>query len=210
MTNTISQRVIIIEDNIELNNILGEYIKTDDSLILAASYFNCENAIKNLAEDKPAIVLMDIDLPGMNGIEGTKKIKAQRPKTEVLIITVFENSQTVFEALSAGASGYLTKNVSKNDLLSSIAECLGGGAPMSMKIAKMIVDSFKKNTQSPLTERETEVLAGLSSGKSYQSVANMLSISKDTVKYHIKNIYIKLQVDNKQDAIEIANKERFI
>ena len=79
-----------------------------------------------------------------------------------------------------------------------------------MKIAKMIVDSFKKNTQSPLTERETEVLAGLSSGKSYQSVANMLSISKDTVKYHIKNIYIKLQVDNKQDAIEIANKERFI
>lgn len=194
----------------ELNAVLCEYIKTDDNLLLTGSYSNCEQAIKNLSEDKPKIVLMDIDLPGINGVEGTRLIKQNNPQTEVIIITVFENSETVFSALSAGASGYLTKNLSQGDLLSSIAECLEGGAPMSMKIAKMIVNSFKKNAQSPLTERETEVLAGLSSGKSYNSVADLLNISKDTVKYHIKNIYIKLQVDNKEAAIEIANKQKFI
>lgn len=203
-------RVIIIEDNLEVNAVLSEYIKMNDSLSLAASYTNCEDALKNLAEDKPKIILMDIDLPGINGVEGTRKIKQKRPSSEVIIITVFENSETVFSALRAGASGYLTKNVTSEDLLSSIDECLTGGAPMSMKIAKMVVGSFNKNTQSPLTERETEILSGLSSGKSYNSVALLLNISKDTVKYHIKNIYIKLQVDNKEDAIEIANKEKFI
>jgi DNA-binding NarL/FixJ family response regulator len=203
-------RVIIIEDNLEVNAVLSEYIKMNDSLSLAASYSNCEDALKNLAEDKPKIILMDIDLPGINGVEGTRKIKQKRPSSEVIIITVFENSETVFSALRAGASGYLTKNVTSEDLLSSIDECLTGGAPMSMKIAKMVVGSFNKNTQSPLTERETEILSGLSSGKSYNSVALLLNISKDTVKYHIKNIYIKLQVDNKEDAIEIANKEKFI
>lgn len=203
-------RVIIIEDNLEVNAVLSEYIKMNDSLSLAASYSNCEDALKNLAEDKPKIILMDIDLPGINGVEGTRKIKQKRPSSEVIIITVFENSETVFSALRAGASGYLTKNVTSEDLLSSIDECLTGGAPMSMKIAKMVVGSFNKNTKSPLTDRETEILSGLSSGKSYNSVALLLNISKDTVKYHIKNIYIKLQVDNKEDAIEIANKEKFI
>ncbi len=203
-------RVIIIEDNLEVNSVLSEYIKINDSLSLAASYSNCEDALKNLGEDKPNIVLMDIDLPGINGVEGTKRIKQKRPSAEVIIITVFENSETVFSALRAGAAGYLTKNVTSDDLLSSIEECLKGGAPMSMKIAKMVVGSFNKNNQSPLTQRETDVLAGLSSGKSYNSTAQLLNISKDTVKYHIKNIYIKLQVDNKEDAIEIANKEKFI
>ena len=202
--------VVIIEDNLEVKNILSEYIKSSPKLFLAGAYTNCEEAIANLKEDNPRVVLMDIDLPGINGIEGTKKIKMLLPKVDVIIITVFENSENVFAALCAGAAGYLTKNIKREELLSSIAECLVGGAPMSMKIAKMVVSSFKKNSQSPLTERETEILTHLSMGKSYNSIADLLFISKDTVKYHIKNIYIKLQVDNKEEAIEKASREKFI
>lgn len=205
-----TNNVIIVEDNIEVKNILCEYIKSSDNLFLAGAYDNCIDAIKNLKTDNPRVVLMDIDLPGMNGIEGTKKIKQLSPKTDVIIITVFENSENVFAALCAGASGYLTKNIKCEELLSSIDECLKGGAPMSMKIAKMVVGSFKKNTNTPLTERETEILSHLSFGKSYNSIADLLFISKDTVKYHIKNIYIKLQVDNKEAAIEMANKQKLI
>ena len=202
--------VIIVEDNPEVKDILCEYVKSSDNLFLAGAYTNCEDAIRNIKEDKPNLVLMDIELPGISGIEGTKKIKTIFPKTEVIIITVFENSEYVFAALCAGASGYLTKNIKRDELLSSIDECLGGGAPMSMKIAKMVIGSFKKSTQSPLSERETEVLTLLSSGKSYNSIGDLLFISKDTVKYHIKNIYLKLQVDNRAEAIEKASRERFI
>jgi DNA-binding NarL/FixJ family response regulator len=204
------QGIVVIEDNVELNNVLCEYVKNYEHFFLAGSYINCEDAIENINTTKPRIVLMDIDLPGINGIEGTKKIKQQHPNADVIIITVFENSETVFSALCAGASGYLTKTIDQQDLLASIKECLAGGAPMSMKIAKMVVSSFNKNTKSPLTERETEVLTQLSNGKSYNSIAVVLNISKDTVKYHIKNIYIKLQVSNKEDAIEVANKKKFI
>ncbi len=203
-------RVIIIEDNKELSAVLADYISNNENFRLLNSYSNCEDAIASLSEDKPKIVLMDIDLPGMNGIEGTKKIKQLLPSAEVIIITVFENSETVFAALCAGAAGYLTKTVDKDELIASIHECLLGGAPMSMKIARMVVGSFKKNTKTPLTERETEVLSHLSNGKSYNSIALLLHISKDTVKYHIKNIYIKLQVDNKEAAIEFANQNKLI
>lgn len=202
--------ITVIEDNPEVKNILSEYIKSSPSLFLAGTYTSCEEAIKNLKEDKPRIVLMDIDLPGMNGIEGTKKIKSLSPGTDVIIITVFENSEHVFAALCAGASGYLTKNIKSDELLPSIEECLNGGAPMSMKIAKMVVGSFQRSSKSPLTERETEVLSFLSNGKSYNTIAGLLNISKDTVKYHIKNIYIKLQVDNREDAINVASKQKFI
>ena len=210
MSLSATYNIVIVEDNKEVKDILCEYVKSNPALYLAGAYGNCEDAIKNLGEDKPRIVLMDIDLPGINGIEGTKKIKTFFPKTDVIIITVFENSESVFSALCAGASGYLTKNIKCDELLSSIDECLTGGAPMSMKIAKMVVSSFKKSTQSPLTERETEILTNLSFGKSYNSIAELLFISKDTVKFHIKNIYIKLQVDNKEEAIEKANREKFI
>ena len=205
-----SNRMVIVEDNVEVRDMLCEYIKSIDQLSLTAAYNNCEDAIKNIEEDRPRLVLMDIGLPGINGIEGTSKIKKLYPKTDVIIVTVFENSESVFSALCAGASGYLTKNITRNELSSSIDECLNGGAPMSMKIAKMVVNSFKRNTKSPLTERETEVLENLAKGKSYNSIADILFISKDTVKYHIKNIYMKLQVSSKEDAIASAQRQKFI
>lgn len=202
--------VVIVEDNPEVVDILCEYVNSAENLILAGAYNNCEQALSNLSNDAPDVVLMDIELPGINGIEGTKKIKTILPKCEVVIITVFENSEYVFSALCAGASGYLTKNIKREELLSSINESLNGGAPMSMKIAKMVIGSFQKSNQSPLSERETQVLTQLSFGKSYSSIAEQLFISKDTVKFHIKNIYLKLQVDNKAEAIEKASREKLI
>lgn len=204
------QRIIIIEDNVLISEAFSLLLSLRDNFTVVNTYTNCEDAIENLEQDKPTIVLMDVDLPGMSGIEGTKIIKKKKPDADILIITVFENGKTVFDALCAGASGYLTKNSDQDKLLSAIDEVLEGGAPMSSKIARMVVQSFQKNNNSPLTDRETEILTRISEGKSQTLIAEQLYISKETVKYHIKNIYIKLQVNNKADAIKKGTDEKFI
>jgi DNA-binding NarL/FixJ family response regulator len=153
---------------------------------------------------------MDLDLPGMHGIEGIQRIKKTHPDINIIVLTVHEDSDMVFEALCAGASGYITKNANHSRLLDAIDEVQTGGAPMSGKIAKMVVDSFQKNQNSPLTSRETEVLEQLAKGKSYSIIADELFIHKETVKSHIKNIYFKLQVNSKAEALEIARKNKLI
>lgn len=203
-------RITVVEDNEQIRDAFSMLLNFRDSFEVVNSYSNCEDALEALYEDKPDVVLMDIDLPGMSGIEGTRKIKKILPEAHIIIITVFENGKTVFDALCAGASGYLTKSSDKEKLLGAIDEVIGGGAPMSTKIARMVVQSFQKNMDSPLTERETEILSQISEGKSYTTIADTLFISKETVKYHIKNIYIKLQVNNKADALKRANEDRLI
>lgn len=183
-------------------------IDQKDNYILVNCYGSSEEALENLHADQPDIVLMDVDLPGIDGIECTKRLKKIFPQTEVIMITVFENSKTVFDALCAGATGYLSKNTSSEKLLNAIDEVIQGGAPMSTHIAKMVVKSFHLNQNSPLTSRETEILSQLSSGKSYGDIADFLQVSKDTVKFHIKNIYVKLQVNNKAEALDKANKDK--
>ena len=205
-----TKRIVIIEDNIQISEAFTLLLGVRDDFNVIQSYTNCENAIDKIKSDKPDIILMDIDLPGMSGIEGTKHIKRIYPKVDILIITVFENGKTVFDALCAGASGYLTKNSDQHRLLTAIDEVISGGAPMSSKIARLVVQSFQKNNNSPLTERETEILSQISEGKSQTLIAEQLFISRETVKYHIKNIYIKLQVNNKADAIKKGTDERLI
>ena len=204
------QKIVIIEDNKDVRDGFAFLINTSDLYIVVGDYSNAETALENLAADAPSVILMDIDLPGMNGIEATRRAKQLLPHVNIIIITVFENSSRVYDALCAGATGYLTKNTNQIGLLNAIDEVMNGGAPMTANIARMIVDSFHRNTQSPLSERETEVLAKLSEGKSYKSIADQLDIGLTTVKFHIKNIYIKLQVNNKEDAISLAKKERYI
>lgn len=204
------KRIVIVEDNQQIREAFASLLAFRDDFLVVGQYENCEDALSDLQEDHPDIVLMDVDLPGMSGIEGTKRINKEFPKANVIIITVFENGKTVFDALCAGASGYLTKNSDKDKLLSAIDEVLSGGAPMSSKIARMVVSSFQKNTNSPLTERETEILAQIAEGKSYTTIGDNLFISKETVKFHIKNIYLKLQVNNKADALKKANEDRLI
>ncbi|MFM7024163.1 MAG: response regulator [Flavobacteriales bacterium] len=203
-------RIVIIEDNPEIREAFSLLIAMNDNFTVGGSYESCEEALENLKQDKPDIVLMDIDLPGMSGIQGTQQIKKLYPKISILIITVFENSKTVFDALCAGATGYLTKSSDKEKLMTALDEVVKGGAPMSTHIAKMVVQSFQKNMNSPLTERETEILSLLAAGKSYNNIGDTLFISKDTVKFHLKNIYIKLQVNNRSEAIERANKDKLI
>ncbi|HTF82253.1 MAG TPA: response regulator transcription factor, partial [Cytophagales bacterium] len=175
------KRVVIVEDNKGLRDGFELLINASGKHQVVNTHESAERALEALELDKPEIVLMDVNLPGINGIKCTHEIKKLRPKTEILIITVFENSTLVFDALCAGASGYLTKNSSPVEILSAIDSAAMGGAPMSQHIARMVVDSFKKNSKTPLTVRETDILTLLSNGKSYATIADNLNISKETV-----------------------------
>lgn len=202
--------IIIIEDNDVVREGFALLISSVSQHRVVNTYVCCEDAIKNLHYDHPNIILMDLELPGMHGVEGIRRIKKLLPDINILVISVHTNSELVFQALCAGASGYITKNAGHSKILDAITEVKKGGAPMSTQIARMVVQSFQKNTDSPLTSRETEVLELLAKGKSYSAIANDLFVHKETIKSHIKNIYGKLQVNSKADAIEKAIKQRLI
>jgi DNA-binding NarL/FixJ family response regulator len=207
---TQNKRIVIIEDNDVVRDGFKLLISSLSDHLVVNSFESCEEALKHIDKDKPNIILMDIELPGMSGIDGTRLIKKSYPDIDILVITVHDDSDLVFQALVAGASGYITKNAPHNKILDAINEISHGGAPMSSKIARMVVESFQRNQNSPLSPRETEVLELLSEGKSYSVIADELFIHKETVKSHIKNIYYKLQVNSKAAAIEIARKNKLI
>lgn len=204
------KRIVIVEDNLIVQGGFSMLVGSVENYQVVNTYTNCEDAIKNLKTDSPHVILMDIELPGMNGIEGITRIKKLKSDVMILVISVHENSDLVFDALCAGAMGYLTKSSSFVKILSAIEDVLEGGAPMSSHIAKMVVSSFQKSQNSPLSGRETEVLTLLAKGKSYSVVADELFVHKETIKSHIKNIYHKLHVNSKADAIEIARSNKYI
>lgn len=205
------KKIVIIEDNVEVSSGLQFLINFSEVYQVVGTFESCEKALAALPELLPDIILMDVDLPGMNGIEGTKVVKSRYPNMEILIVTVFENSDRVFDALCAGASGYITKNSGTKLMIEAIDEMVKGGAPMSANIARMVVNSFNKNSKpNILTAREQEILQLLSKGKSYKSISNALEIGLTTVKFHLKNIYIKMQVSNKEDAIDKALKNNWV
>lgn len=205
-----AKRIILVEDDNIIRNAFVTLIQQSGDYTVVNAYSNAEAAIKNAKDDAADICLMDIELPGMNGIEAIPKMKALSPNTQVVVVTVYENDELVFKALCEGASGYLTKNMPPQKLIDSLKELENGGAPMSTNIARMVVSSFHRNRQSPLTARELEVLELLSSGKSYSTIADQLFVDKETVKSHIKNIYLKLEVHSKAEAIEKAKKSKYI
>jgi len=159
----------------------------------------------------PDAVLMDIDLPGKSGIEGVKVLKERFPETEFIMLTISEETSHVFDSLCAGAGGYLKKNTPPSKILDAIKEVRSGGSPMSMEIARLVVESFRTQKKGyDLTEREREILQKLCKGHSYKMIAANLYIDINTVKYHIKNIYKKLQVNSKGEAISKSLKENLI
>lgn len=208
--NYFRSRIVIVEDNDVVRDGFALIINSISNYYVVNSYDNAEDSIKYLKKDKPDVILMDLELPGMSGIEAITAIKKLNPSIEILVNTIYENSELVFQALCAGATGYITKNTNHTELLSAIRETIQGGAPMTSNIAKMVVKSFQKNPNSPISARETEVLELLAQGKSYSMIARDLFITKETAKSHIKNIYAKLQVNSKSEAIAKATRDKLI
>lgn len=204
------KRVLIVEDDAEIRNSFVLIVNSSEKFGVVNAYGSCEEAIKHLGADKPDYVLMDIELPGMNGIQGTRIIKDKSPNSEIIMVTVYEDNELVFEAMKAGATGYITKSANHLELLSALEEISKGGAPMSSKIARLVIDNFHINPNSPLTKRETEILTLISEGKTYTQISEELFISKETSKTHIKNIYSKLQVNSKSQALAKAAQEKLI
>lgn len=204
--------VAIVEDVKDIREGIAFMVNQAEDCFISGTYPNAEDAVKALIKDPPDVILMDIVLPGMSGIDCVRLIKEKVPSVDVLMLTVHSDDQSVFQSLQAGACGYLTKNISPEKLLTAIREAFGGGAPMTSNIARLVVNSFNKlRKPSPdLTKREKEVLEQLCQGKSYKMIADALFISEDTVRHHLKNIYRKLQVNSKSEAVIRALKDRLV
>jgi DNA-binding NarL/FixJ family response regulator len=210
MSRDLDIRVCLIEDDETIREGYTYLIGNTPGYKVVSSYPSFEEAAKRIVHDDPDVLLLDIELPGLSGIEALPKLKKLIPETYILMLTVYENEQQIFRALGNGASGYLTKNTPHERIISAIHEVMEGGGPMSAHIARMVISSFKRNEQSPLTRRETEILEEIATGKSRKRIAEELFIDLETVKSHIKNIYHKLDVHSKADAIKAAKDNKFI
>lgn len=196
----------IVEDIAEVRESVEQLIKDSDDFLLIASYTNAESAEEGLPVIQPDLVIMDINLPGMSGIDCIRKVKDQCPATQFLMYTIFEDDEKVFDALEAGAHGYLLKKTPREKILQALKELHEGGAPMSTHIARKVIVSFEKNRLSipegsPITPKEKEILELLSKGFLYKEIADKLQISINTVKQHIHKVYEKLHVTNRTEAI---------
>lgn len=197
-------RVAIVEDEDEIRESLAIIIDGAKGFTCAGAYSDCETALRRLEDDLPDVVLLDIKFrPGkMSGIEGARKLKALLPELDIIMLTIYEDNELIFDSLRAGASGYLLKHIAPAELLASIKEVLAGGAPMSTKIARLVVGSFQRAEAGlQLTVRQKEILQKLREGKSYRVIGEELFISENTVKCHIKKIYELLHVHSQAEAI---------
>jgi DNA-binding NarL/FixJ family response regulator len=202
--------IVIIEDDEVLRNAYTTLINDVEGFYVVNSYASFEDASKKIVNDNPSVVLLDIELPGTSGIDAIPAIKKKLPRCHVIMLTVYESEDQIFNALSNGASGYLTKNSPIIKIIDSIKEVGEGGGPMSVNVARMVIKSFQKNQHSPLSKRETQILEMVSEGKSRSQIAGELFIDWETVKTHIKNVYIKLDVNSKAGAIKAARKDKLI
>jgi DNA-binding NarL/FixJ family response regulator len=202
--------VAIVEDEDEIRGLLEQIIDRSPGFSCKHVYKDCESAIQSIKEARPDVVLMDIQLPGINGIEGIKILKDQMPDTDFIMLTIRDEEEVIFQSLCAGATGYLLKETPPVKLLAAIREVREGGSPMSPGIARKIAMSFHPSTENPLTPREKEVLARLTEGENYASISDKLFISGNTVRAHIKNIYRKLHVSSRAEAVMAAIKKKLV
>ena len=197
--------VSIVEDSEKLRGTLARVINRADGFRCVSQYPSAEDALKDLPNVKPDVVLMDINLPGINGVECVRQLKKNLPEVQVMMLTVYEDTENIYDALTAGASGYLLKRTSGPELLDAIREVHRGGSPMTAHIARKVVQSFQKNAPAQptenLSEREQQVLDLLSRGLMYKEIADKLQISYETVHTYIRRIYEKLQVRTRTEAV---------
>lgn len=205
-------RVAIVEDNEIILNSLASFINRASGYSCDGMFYDCESMLLKIKDINPDILLMDIKLPGMSGIEGVKKVKAILPELIILMLTIHEENDLIFDALCAGACGYLVKKTHPERLLEAIQEAYEGGTPMSSHIARKVITFFQKSKKitadsSLLSDRELEVLKELIKGKTYYAISLTLKISENTVRFHLKRIYKKLHVHSQAEAVaEAINK----
>lgn len=209
--------VAIVEDNKTIRNGLAVLIDATEGYKCAAAYQNAESFLAELKSKNFDVILMDIGLPGLNGIEAVKKAKFINTEVDILMLTIYEESEIIFEALCAGACGYLVKKTPPARLLEAIKDAYEGGSPMSSNIARKVISTFQTGRPTAtdeeaaaLSSREREVLFQLAEGNNYQEIADALFISVDTIRHHIRNIYKKLHVHSQSEAVAKAIRKKII
>ena len=206
--------ILIFEDNANLRESISKLISYADNLVLLDACADVNDVEACVREMKPDVILMDIDMPGRNGIEAVKIIRSFNTRVQIIMLTVFDDNEHVYDAICAGASGYLLKKYISDKLLDAIHEVMNGEAPMSPGIARMVIERIQHKPNGGkdynLTAREKEILSNLSRGNSYKMISADLFISIDTVRTHIKHIYEKLQVHSQAEAVSKAMHERLV
>ena len=206
-------RLVIVEDNASIRENLVVLLNGEKDIDVCANFGTAEEALPYLLANKPDVLLADIGLPGMSGIDLIKEVKAKHKDIEIMVHTVFDTRDTVFSAIKAGATGYMLKTATPRELVESLENLSRGGAPMSPKIARAVVAEFQDegiNEQYLLTPREREILLKLEEGLIYKEIANELAVSYHTIHSHIKNIYEKLHAKSRKDALIAARKKGVI
>ena len=209
-------RVAIFEDNNSLREGLYQLVNGSNGFSCVGAYPDCQGILKNIELVQPDVVLMDIEMPGISGIEGVKMIREKFPQIKILMQTIFEENEKIFASICAGASGYILKNTPSSRILESIKETFEGGAPMSPSIATKVLkmvqqpNGFSKTDSFNLSEREKEILSCLVKGMSYKMIGDACFISIDTVRGHIRNIYEKLHVHSKSEAVAKAIRGKIV
>ena len=197
--------VAIVEDVKDIREGLKLLIDSSDGFTCAEVYVNAEDAVKELPNSRPDVVLMDINLPGISGIEAIRQIKDKCPDTLFIMSTIYEDDENIFESLKAGASGYLLKKTAPSKILDAITEVVNGGSPMSTQIARKVIASFQRKNSIDevdiLTPKEKEILKALAKGLRYKEIANEMNIGIETVRSHARRIYEKLQVQSRTEAL---------
>ncbi len=207
--------VVIVEDQDQTREGLAALIDGTPGLKTCGAYPSMEKALAAIGGIQPDVALCDIHLPGMSGIEGVRLLRERSPALQILMLTVFADNEHVFEAICAGASGYLLKDTPPSRLVEAIRELHGGGAPMSPEIARKVVTMFSrvappKREETKLSAREEQILKLLAEGHSYKTAARELSLSIDTVRFHIRHIYEKLHVHSKSEAVLLALRQGIV
>jgi DNA-binding NarL/FixJ family response regulator len=208
MSKTDNITISIVEDDVKVRGSLARLVDSTTGFTCVSHHPDAENALKEIPIIQPKVVLMDINLPGMNGVECVRKLKEMMPEIQVIMLTVYENTTIIFNALSSGASGYLLKQSTPEQIIEAIRDVNTGGSPMTSHIARKVVASFQRISEptkeyEKLTLREQEVLDLLAKGYSYQKIAGVLNISYATVNTHIRHIYEKLHVQSRTQAVTI-------
>jgi DNA-binding NarL/FixJ family response regulator len=208
--------VIIFEDNAKLRQSLEQFLDDKIGFRVLGTYENCLYALEAVKEHKPRLVIMDIDMPGISGIEGVKTIKSYNPEIKVIMYTVYDDNDSIFDCICAGADGYILKQTPPYRLKDSLKEVMEGGSPLSPAIAGKVYRHFQKQVSTStrneynLSPREADILQSLVKGNSYKIIAAELFISIDTVKKHLKNIYLKLQVSSGTEAVAKALRDKIV